>query len=153
MKILIFSDTHGSIQPMLDAVLDEKPDQIIHLGDHVRDADLLANQVSCPVARVTGNCDLMETCSDQLILDFDGVRLFLTHGHRYGVKSSLLRLAYAAMEVGAHAALFGHTHCPLLQDHGDITLLNPGACSSYSPTYGVIQIIRGNPSYELKRLE
>ena len=138
---------------MLDAVADESPDQIIHLGDHVRDADLLAAEITCPVARVAGNCDLMELCNNQLILDFEGVRLLLTHGHLYGVKSNLMRLTYAAMEVGAQAALFGHTHSPLLQEHGGITLFNPGACSSYSPRYGVIRISGGKTSFELKRLE
>lgn len=153
MKILVFSDTHGAIQPMLDAVSVELPDQIIHLGDHVRDADSLAEQTSCPVIRVVGNCDFMDLCSDHLIREFDGVRLFLTHGHRYNVKTNLLRLVYAAMEAGADAALFGHTHCQMYLERDGIILFNPGACGSYNPSYGVLTITNHKPSFELKRLK
>lgn len=153
MKILVFSDTHGAVQPMLGAIQTEAPDQVIHLGDHVRDADSLAEQVSCPVIRVVGNCDFMDMCSDHLIREFEGVRLFLTHGHRYGVKTSLLRLTYAAMEAGADAALFGHTHCQMNREHDGITLFNPGACGYYAPSYGVIRIANGTPSYELKTID
>ena len=153
MKILVFSDTHGAIQPMLDAVATEKPDSIIHLGDHVRDADALADQVCCPVIRVAGNCDLMEMCSDHLIREFDGVRFLITHGHRYGVKTSLMRLTYAAMEANVHAALFGHTHCQLLHDFDGITLFNPGACGAYMPCYGVVTTNHGKASFELKRVD
>ena len=138
---------------MLDAVMDEAPDQIIHLGDHIRDADLLESHVSCPVARVVGNCDLMDPGNEKLILEFSGVRFFVTHGHLYGVKTSLSRLTYAAMEACAHAALFGHTHCPLLQEHGGITLFNPGACGGYSPKYGIITIVNGIPTFELKGMK
>ena len=32
-KIVVLSDSHGNIQPMLDVVRFEKPDLILHLGD------------------------------------------------------------------------------------------------------------------------
>jgi len=153
MKILIFSDTHGAIQPMLDAVHAEAPDHVIHLGDHIRDADALAEIISCPVIRIAGNCDFMDLCSDHLVLEFGGVRLFLTHGHKYGVKTNLLRLTYAAMEAGANAALFGHTHCRLNQEHDGIILFNPGSCGHYAPTYGVLHIVDGAPSFDIKTMD
>ena len=38
MKAAVFSDTHGSISLCLEAVRRCRPDVIIHLGDHDRDA-------------------------------------------------------------------------------------------------------------------
>ena len=42
MRIVVFSDSHGSVEPMLHAVREEKPDLVLHLGDHARDAEALA---------------------------------------------------------------------------------------------------------------
>ena len=41
MKLLIFSDSHGNVANMEDAVRLESPDRILHLGDLVRDAEAL----------------------------------------------------------------------------------------------------------------
>lgn len=41
MKLLVFSDSHGNVANMEDAVRREEPDQVLHLGDVVRDADAL----------------------------------------------------------------------------------------------------------------
>ena len=38
MKLLVLSDSHKRMQYMYQAVEREKPDLIIHLGDHDRDA-------------------------------------------------------------------------------------------------------------------
>ena len=38
MKLLVFSDSHGNIEHMRRAVEQERPDQILHLGDVMRDA-------------------------------------------------------------------------------------------------------------------
>ena len=40
----------------------------------------------------------------------DGIKIFFTHGHKWGVKYSTDRLFYKAKEIGAQIALFGHTH-------------------------------------------
>ena len=42
-----------------------------------------------------------------LTVSLDGVRIFLTHGHLFGVKSGLTRLTLEARRVGAQLALFG----------------------------------------------
>ena len=41
MKIAVFSDTHGFSRGMINAVEEYKPDQIIHLGDGMNDAEML----------------------------------------------------------------------------------------------------------------
>ena len=153
MKIVVFSDSHGSVQNMINTALLERPDHIIHLGDHVRDADTLAEQIpDCFVTRVAGNCDHMSMCSEYLLREFGGVRFFITHGHGYGVKTGLLRLAYAAMEAEADIVLFGHTHRALAECRDDMIFFNPGSCNSSSGTYGVITISNQTPSYKIKTL-
>ena len=58
MKIAVFSDTHGSSRGMIKAVAEYEPDQIIHLGDGMRDTEALeAEFPMIPVCRVAGNCD------------------------------------------------------------------------------------------------
>ena len=44
MKIVVFSDSHRDIAPMVDVVEIMKPDMIIHLGDHIYDAVELERQ-------------------------------------------------------------------------------------------------------------
>ena len=54
-KLLILSDSHRNIQNMVEAVEIEKPDMIIHLGDHYRDAmQLAARRRSAGTAILTG---------------------------------------------------------------------------------------------------
>ena len=59
MKLLILSDSHGEQEFMQLAVRRERPDAVIHLGDHCADADRLAEEFcGLPVLSVRGNCDL-----------------------------------------------------------------------------------------------
>ena len=58
MKLLILSDSHGDSTGMCRAVERERPDYVIHLGDHSSDArDLSRMFPMVPVAYVRGNCD------------------------------------------------------------------------------------------------
>lgn len=58
MKIAVFSDTHGFSRGMINAVEEYKPDQIIHLGDGMPDAEKVREMFpQIPVCCVPGNCD------------------------------------------------------------------------------------------------
>ena len=139
---------------MAHIVMAERPDHVIHLGDHVRDADEIANRFpELFVTRVVGNCDHITMCSEKLIREFEGFRFFLTHGHHYGVKSGLLRLTYAALEAEADVVLFGHTHIPVYEVRENLTYLNPGTCSRSTGTYAVIDIRSGQMSCQIKSIE
>lgn len=148
MRILILSDSHGNIDNMVLAAERTQPDQLIHLGDLVRDGDELSRRFpSIPLAQVCGNCDcydLNANAPSELLPEFEGHLFFLTHGHNYHVKSSLLSLEYAALEKGAKVCLFGHTHRPFLSTQNGLTLLNPGSIGSrYEPSFAVIEIENG----------
>lgn len=97
MKLLILSDTHRSLGFACEAIEKEAPDAVIHLGDHLGDAEDLSFAYQDPdFYYVPGNCDYAPTVPQMLTLEFDGVRIFATHGHLFGVKRELTALADAA---------------------------------------------------------
>ena len=145
MKILVGSDTHHSIGDLYDAIELEKPDAVIHLGDHLSDAeDLAAAFDRIPFYCVPGNCDYAPFAEDTKLLELGGVRLLLAHGHQFGVMQGLERLRQQALRMGAQAALFGHTHVPLCDVQSGLWLLNPGTCRGYPrSTYGLVTVRNG----------
>ncbi len=152
MKILVFSDSHRYVQPMVDAVLAENPQQIIHLGDVEPDAEELSRQFPMiPVASVPGNCDFGSTDEVTKIFTLGGKKFFITHGHRYGVKLGYAKLINTGMTAGADAVLFGHTH-EAFDTWLDGTLIaNPGAVGYGARAYGVITIENGKMTYKAKK--
>ena len=112
MKLLILSDSHGTMKYIQDAIERESPTHVIHLGDYTRDAQVLAQLYPMlPLLSVRGNCDYCDSTQELRLAEYDGVRVLMAHGHRYGVKSGLLRYLLAAKENQVDVALFGHTHC------------------------------------------
>ena len=75
MKLLILSDSHGEQEFMQLAVRRERPDAVIHLGDHCADADRLAEEFcGLPVLSIRGNCDLWgPPRAETLLRTFEGV--------------------------------------------------------------------------------
>ena len=140
MLIAVFSDSHGEINAMCAAIDENKPDLVLHLGDHARDAEALQRELpGLDIRFVRGNCDWSSDAEEVLTPVADGVRIFMTHGHRYGVKCTLDSLANAAHFSGAALALFGHTHQSEYRRMGDVTLFNPGAAGS-GGSYGLITV-------------
>ena len=129
-----------------------QPQVILHLGDCVRDAQRLEELYpDIPLLGVPGNCDYAPAVPQSLTLELDGVRIFVTHGHLYGVKRDLTALAGAAKDAGARLALFGHTHIQHLEERGGITLLNPGTAGRFGHSgYAVVEIKDGAFSCRLE---
>ena len=128
MKAAVFSDSHGETSLMMEAVRRTRPDVIIHLGDHDRDAVELRHAFpEIPLYSVCGNCDLMPLAPARDTVPLGQVKAFITHGHLYSVKFGRVdSLVYAAMEAGANIALFGHTHEPMNEQIGGVHIINPG---------------------------
>ena len=150
MKAAVFSDSHGQTVLMEEALRRTRPDVIIHLGDHDRDAARLRQCFpEIPLYSVCGNCDLMPLSPPRETVQLGPVKAFLTHGHLYSVKfGSVDSLVYAAMEAGASIALFGHTHEPMNKQIGGVHVINPGtAGKGRRPTYAVLEIFDNGGVY------
>lgn len=154
MKILVVSDSHGSIQGIRDAVFLEQPDYLIHLGDYCGDLnEIRTENPMLPMISVRGNCDLYETEQSIRIAEYCGVRILMTHGHLYGVKNGLLRLELAAREKEAEVVLFGHTHQAYCEKSGGLWIMNPGSCgASIIVSYGIVEIKNQAVICSVKRL-
>ncbi len=147
-KLLILSDSHGNAQAVRRILSAEQDaDAVIYLGDGLHDLEkALAAAPKLRVYSVAGNCDYGALEPLDGLVAFDGVVLFYTHGHMYGVKYDLDTIAEAAAARGAEVALFGHIHIPLLEERGGVTLFNPGSCGRCyigPDTYGVMTLSGG----------
>ncbi|MDD6157786.1 MAG: metallophosphoesterase [Lachnospiraceae bacterium] len=143
-KILVLSDSHGNVNNMVIAVKETKPDMIFHLGDCWSDAVTLHKQYpDITMVQVPGNCDCVMEPSERL-LEMEGVKLLLCHGHAYNVKSSLLSLEYAAREKQVDIALYGHTHAVGMDWNNGVRLYNPGSIGAprfnNPAAYGVLTL-------------
>lgn len=141
-RVLVLSDSHGNVGNMIRAVKREEPDMILHLGDCVVDADALRREFPhITMVNVPGNCDFSWGDTERLI-DIDGYKVLMCHGHTYGVKMSYMHLELHAKEVGADLALFGHTHKLFYDKHNGLAMMNPGSIGAplwgCMPSYGII---------------
>ena len=146
MKILVLSDSHGHLQNAKKVIKRlGSLDMILHLGDIVGQDNELMEACDCPVEIVKGNCDFYSANDTEKIITLGKNRVFMAHGHHYGVDGSLDRLCAAAEARECNIALYGHTHCPELREQNGITVMNPGSITQprqygYVPTYGMIDI-------------
>lgn len=143
MKILVFSDSHGNTSFMEQAVQAEAPDQILHLGDVLRDARALAERFPhIPLTCVPGNCDGMGGSEPaERVVELEGKRILMMHGHTRGVKAGIGGAVWAGREAEADVVLFGHTHEPLCDRVGPMWVVNPGSVRGYYlTTYAVLTL-------------
>lgn len=158
MELLIFSDSHGDTEGMRQAIMRQvrRPDAICFLGDGLSDAEHLESGRPLWYC-VRGNCDwgiLGDGYATERVLDFEGHRLLLTHGHLYRAKESEAYLLSRAAQIGADIVLYGHTHqathrvisastCvdgnPLPRA---VHLFNPGSIGGYAHSFGTL-LLRG----------
>lgn len=145
MKILVLSDSHAALSFMRLCIAAVKPEQVIHLGDHYDDGDAMAREnPHIRFHQVPGNCDRYRCdpyLADVLSYSVGGVKFYMTHGHKHGVKSGTERLLADARKSGAQAVLYGHTHQAVCYQCEDgLWVLNPGTCGSYGGSVGIIEI-------------
>ncbi|MBO8163784.1 MAG: metallophosphoesterase [Brevibacillus sp.] len=139
MSILILSDTHGLVYEVKQVAERHAVEQIFHCGDFCTDR---TREPFAGMRLVRGNCDTDRGVPLELITPWRDLTIYQTHGHLYGVKSSLMRLQYRAEEIGANVVLFGHSHFPLCTEERGMLFLNPGSLQlprGYDlPTYAIL---------------
>lgn len=131
MKVLIFSDSHGFLSHMTDAIDREEPDALIHLGDCTDDVEELEIMYpTLPIYRVRGNNDFERKNPPRAVVELEQVPIYMTHGHRERITLlSYGQVPQNAYENGCRLAFYGHTHCALLADVRGVIVCNPGSIS------------------------
>ncbi len=126
MKLLIMSDTHGDAE-VIRQVRDFHTD--VEINIHCGDSELPYDHPYLDgVYKVRGNCDrLDDRFPTEQIFQLNDKKVFVTHGHLFNVKSSLLSLTYRAKELGATICCFGHSHLLGAELIDDILFINPGS--------------------------
>lgn len=150
IKICVCSDSHGNREGLKRMIELEKPDMVYFCGDGVGDIEGLLPPDR--ILAVRGNCDPL--CPEPIIRETvcGGVRIVMTHGHRYSVKTTEDIFLSEALGRDAQVALYGHTHRQKASYIAGILLLNGGTMSSYNEYYALLMIENGVYDCCLKRL-
>jgi putative phosphoesterase len=126
-------------------------DAILHAGDVCVRPVLTALARIAPVHAVAGNRDLFLRLPAALRLEFEGVRVGLTHGHggMAGYVSEKLRYYTVGFQYGrfirkvlgsftqVDVIVFGHSHRPYNQVERGVLMFNPGSLGpDYRPPHG-----------------
>lgn len=163
MKFIVFSDSHGSAYQMSKILRAQRQTTsgVIHLGDGIEEFRTLSSLPGCErllFFEVCGNGEQYSMAQPfrpplVRVIEFEGVRILLTHGHAQSVSFGTERLAALARENGCRLALHGHTHIPSHHiEHGtspeqaDVEILCPGSISlprAGAPSYGIIDLKEG----------
>jgi putative phosphoesterase len=130
IRVGVVGDIHGNTAALQEALEKMGPiDQLLFTGDGHRDLDRIEGGLSIPVVGVAGNCDFCTLYPGEELLVLETKKLLLTHGHRYGVKQGLTRIALAGRAAAADLVVFGHTHLPMDDIWQNVHLFNPGSLS------------------------
>ena len=162
----VIADTHGNYAGA-SRVLESLGSAagLIHLGDGVRDGEKVAAEWRVPFFGVYGNEDYGSKQPERLIMEVEGWRILLIHGHQFDLnpylpalewEERLLELAGTARAAGAQALLFGHTHRPLAEIREGTLLGNPGnqySGSSRPPTFGWLSVGTGRLEFGIAERE
>ncbi len=142
MKILVISDSHGNVGPILTAIDREKPDVLLHLGDGVD--DLRSVNFSGQIYAVRGNNDFKTKLKTVGKVSYGKTIILYLHGHEYDVSNNYAKLVNFATQQGADIVLFGHTHKPDYFERNGIIFANPGAIKDReTATYLTIDLEEG----------
>ena len=142
-KVLIVSDSHGltrELEIIRERHLDEV-DVMIHCGD----SELMPTDKSISgYLTVMGNCDFGAEYPLETTVEVAGRKFFITHGHRYSVKSTLMNLKYKAEEVHANIVCFGHSHVMGAELVAGTLFINPGSIrlprERFEKTYVILDL-------------
>jgi len=141
MRIGVISDTHGDQATIRQVVkLLSNIDMWLHAGDCCQDAECLRSLVAVPVFAVRGNCDGTTTTKIDEFVEAHGHRIWLTHGHYYGVKKNTQDLVRWGKHHEVDIVIYGHTHVPDNHWCGGILIFNPGSAYGSHATYGILDI-------------
>ena len=137
MRFIIFSDSHGfdfKMRKAIEANLGAGLDGMIFLGDGLAGAKQTAADFGLTLYAVAGNCDagvdVTKSETYERMLEFDGIKVLILHGHRNFVKNDLMYAETYARKKGADVLLYGHTHIRddrYVNEGRGLYVFNPGS--------------------------
>ena len=139
MKLLVVSDNHRD-RDVLEWVKTAEPDinHLIHLGDSEMSESELTE---LGFYGVRGNYPFEPKFPNDLIMEYNRVKLLLTHGHKYGVKLGIYGLVEAALSLSVQVVFYGHTHMPKINEFENILFINPGTISKSRGSYASFAVV------------
>lgn len=152
MKLVVFSDVHGEMT-VVDRILGWNTDAeyFLSLGDSELPEEYMMHH---DIVMVKGNYRKDAGFVFERELEVEGLKLFMTHGHKYNVQRSLDPLAKLAYRNDYDLVLFGHTHILEITKVGKVQFLNPGSCArprnTLPPTYAILDITEGELTWTIK---
>ncbi|MDD5791176.1 MAG: YfcE family phosphodiesterase [Erysipelotrichaceae bacterium] len=150
VKLCLVSDNHGD-RGSLSKILYDNPDCDYYL--HCGDSEMLEDEVR-PFISVKGNNDYFSSFPKFRLMEIEGHRILIIHGHRIISPANIEGLAAIAKEKGCDVVFFGHIHIFTDAVIDGIRLINPGSTfynRDYSePCYAILHINRQN--IEVKRI-
>ncbi|MBO8160437.1 MAG: phosphodiesterase [Thermosipho sp. (in: Bacteria)] len=162
MKILVVSDTHGSLfyWKKINHLLNQV-NEIFHLGDVLyhgprnplpegyNPKELAEELKKYKINYVRGNCDAdvdlkvlgIQEMPKQIFEFFGDYSIFMLHGEI--VEEDNVDLYKLAKNHEAKILLHGHTHIPKIEEKNGIIIANPGSLAlpkeNNQPTYMIIE--------------
>ena len=137
MRIALVSDTHlprfGRQLPraLVEGLEQAGIDRILHAGDWTDPIAVELLEAIAPIDGVAGNNDgpaLHERFGSRRVLDLDGLRVGVTHGHLGPGRTTPERARRTFEGEALDAIVFGHSHIPLVERlPGGTWLVNPGS--------------------------
>lgn len=152
MKVVVFSDAHGC-KIIIERIISFNPDAnyFISLGDSELPLDFL---MDLDIIAIKGNYPWDAGFGYESVLEIEGKKLFLTHGHKYGVHKSLMKLLNHTLSNEYDIALYGHTHVARVDKVNDLLMMNPGSIKSprskMVPSYLILNITKDSIDYVFK---
>ena len=149
MKILILGDTHAQDDIFLRILAAEKEyDAVLHTGDFEGSEFVYRELSDAPLYAIAGNNDFFTDAPYERLLELEGCRIFMTHGHRYHLEKGYSEVCREALKRKAEIAVFGHSHEPVAEYCKGVLMLNPGSTSwprqeNRCPSYIVLTLESG----------
>ncbi len=137
IEFIVCSDNHGTIAP-LEKLSEAYPNMTkIHCGDvelppeYLKDFEVIA-----------GNNDYNGDYPDTLIVEIEGIKVLVIHGHQYYF-DRLDKLSKRAINNHCQVVCFGHTHVFETENVNGVQCINPGSLrynrDGTQPSYAVVK--------------
>jgi len=124
MKILVVSDSQGSIGAILTALDREKPNVLIHLGNGIK--DLADVKFDGQIYASRGKTDFNPKIAKAGKVAHNGCEILYTYGQDLDIVNGYDKLYEFALTKGAKVVLFGQTDHAELFERDGIIFANPG---------------------------